>query len=1041
MQSSPNSFIRSTMRAMVLVAALTAIPLSAFAATPFVHESVLAGFAAGFGENSSLALDTQGNPAISYYEPTFRDLVFSRKAGGVWYTDTVVGTGTVGRFSSLAIDAQNTPHIAYYDSTNGDLAYAKQSAVSDWVLQSVDVTGNVGDYVSIALDPQGLPRIAYHDVTNDDLKMARFTGASWGLETVEAGVSTGYYTSIAVDAQGAAHISYFDGVGLDLKYATKTGSVWSKEVVDATGTVGSYSSIALDRQGRPRISYWDLTNGDLKYASKTGSVWTIEVVDATPGVSVGPYTSLELDADGNPRISYKDETNLDLKFASKNAGVWTIETLDANGNVGGYTSLALDAQGNPCISYQDGTGFGLKYTDSAIHLLSPVGGERWAAGSEQTIRWSGAGTISVALSENGGLTWATLLASTASNSATIIVPQATTERARVRISRASPASTAESQAGLSIAPDLVNPWWSTGVDAVTNFGSSVTLALDVRGNPRIGYFDSANGDLRYASKTGAVWSAEIVDAAGVTGNHASLALDAQGQPQISYFDDTNDDLRFASKSGSGWNIETVDALGSVGIQTSLALDGQGNPNIAYFDLTNDRLKYASKSAGAWTLQTVGLPATLGSFDRISLALDSQANPYITYGDNSTVTLMSRQVGTWNVEIIDTFGFEPAVAIDAQGNPHVAYIGGGAEVTYARASAAGWTYEATGIGGNSPSLVLDGAGHPHIGLRAPGVIHASKAGGAWTSELAVPNNALGVSFALDAQGNGRFAYIDNNTARHMYASAAIEIGTPSPSAVWPVGASRTLQWDGTGRVDLSLSVDGGNTWQPVQSRLTEGTQRIQVPHAPSRFAVYKLERQIPYSVAVTDLFTIESSIALLNFTSKTTDAGGVALSWQSDPGPSDLSGYRLEKAGAGGDWQSLVPMTRETTYTDPAATAGARYRLFGVNGLGDEILLGETSVLPTQALAAWPLPYRGGDMNVSFALFGQLGAAQGVADVALYDASGRLVRTLATGTRSAGQHVTRWDGRDDAGNAVSSGVYFLRSKSAGSEAAVKVTVLK
>ncbi|MGH3055511.1 MAG: FlgD immunoglobulin-like domain containing protein, partial [Gaiellaceae bacterium] len=49
---------------------------------------------------------------------------------------------------------------------------------------------------------------------------------------------------------------------------------------------------------------------------------------------------------------------------------------------------------------------------------------------------------------------------------------------------------------------------------------------------------------------------------------------------------------------------------------------------------------------------------------------------------------------------------------------------------------------------------------------------------------------------------------------------------------------------------------------------------------------------------------------------------------------------------------------------------------------------------------------------------------------LYDALGRRVRTLASGTHPAGEQTLRWDGSDDAGRAVSSGLYFARFDGAG-----------
>jgi len=50
---------------------------------------------------------------------------------------------------------------------------------------------------------------------------------------------------------------------------------------------------------------------------------------------------------------------------------------------------------------------------------------------------------------------------------------------------------------------------------------------------------------------------------------------------------------------------------------------------------------------------------------------------------------------------------------------------------------------------------------------------------------------------------------------------------------------------------------------------------------------------------------------------------------------------------------------------------------------------------------------------------------GEARVEIYNALGVQVRTLARGTRSAGQHTVTWDGRDGSGHKVASGVYLVR----------------
>jgi hypothetical protein len=65
---------------------------------------------------------------------------------------------------------------------------------------------------------------------------------------------------------------------------------------------------------------------------------------------------------------------------------------------------------------------------------------------------------------------------------------------------------------------------------------------------------------------------------------------------------------------------------------------------------------------------------------------------------------------------------------------------------------------------------------------------------------------------------------------------------------------------------------------------------------------------------------------------------------------------------------------------------------------------------------------------------------------VFDLNGRRVASLEAGTKTAGEHVLRWNGRDRAGNRVPSGIYFYRLEARTSTGAVttlrkKMTVLK
>jgi subtilisin family serine protease len=75
-------------------------------------------------------------------------------------------------------------------------------------------------------------------------------------------------------------------------------------------------------------------------------------------------------------------------------------------------------------------------------------------------------------------------------------------------------------------------------------------------------------------------------------------------------------------------------------------------------------------------------------------------------------------------------------------------------------------------------------------------------------------------------------------------------------------------------------------------------------------------------------------------------------------------------------------------------------------------------------SAWPNPF-GGATSIGLAL-----ARSGEANVALYDAAGRRVRTLFAGPLTAGTHRLRWDGLDNGGAQAPPGLYFARIQAPG-----------
>lgn len=67
--------------------------------------------------------------------------------------------------------------------------------------------------------------------------------------------------------------------------------------------------------------------------------------------------------------------------------------------------------------------------------------------------------------------------------------------------------------------------------------------------------------------------------------------------------------------------------------------------------------------------------------------------------------------------------------------------------------------------------------------------------------------------------------------------------------------------------------------------------------------------------------------------------------------------------------------------------------------------------------------------------------EGDAELVVLDARGRQVRTLAAGTHGPGEHVLTWNGTDDNGRHVPSGVYFYRLRAAGLQYTKTATLIK
>jgi hypothetical protein len=373
-----HSFSSSAIFSLLLVLLFFCYTIAEVSAASFINSQIVASVG-DRGTQSSLALDSKGNPHICYTYSNLTDsyLMYASLSGSEFTIEPVDTNG--GANPSIALDSNDNPHVSYtYSTAEGVYLMYGSRAGSNWTLQTVQFTQNGSGVLepSLRIDPNGVPHIGYVGAA-DTLNYAVWTDSSWKIEIIDPWTEQVVNPSLALDSDGKPWLSYYDPA-VGLKCVSWTGSGWNKMIVDSAQGVGRESSLALDSNGNPHISYDDDPNGNLKYASWTGSIWNIQIVVKNKHISF--HSSLVLDSKGNPHISYEDNANGNLMYASWIGSMWNLQIADsiriAPGDLGVWgfsTSLALDATGTAHISYCGYTRNDLKYasiSDSPSFLVT-----------------------------------------------------------------------------------------------------------------------------------------------------------------------------------------------------------------------------------------------------------------------------------------------------------------------------------------------------------------------------------------------------------------------------------------------------------------------------------------------------------------------------------------------------------------------------------------------------------------------------------------------------------------------------------------------
>lgn len=252
---------------------------------------------------SSIKVDMSGNRHISYFEDNNDILKYafgpansdinSDISWNLYEVDVSTGTGW---YNALALDSSGDPHISYFDNSNNSLKYAygninsTSGYDSSWQIYEIDSYNPFitipPQFSSIVVDSSGNPHISYYDGNLDNLKYAfgniipnSNNDISWEIYTIESDGITGTWTSIDLNPNTQRpSILYFKFLGSE-KHEVKIASqqidgTWNSGVLDPSLNnvdINGQSQIKIDSGNHYHTSYYDFTNsgGRLHYATNS----------------------------------------------------------------------------------------------------------------------------------------------------------------------------------------------------------------------------------------------------------------------------------------------------------------------------------------------------------------------------------------------------------------------------------------------------------------------------------------------------------------------------------------------------------------------------------------------------------------------------------------------------------------------------------------------------------------------------------------------------------------------------------------------------
>jgi hypothetical protein len=425
--------------------------------------------------------------------------------------------------------------------------------------------------------------------------------------------------------------------------------------------------------------------------------------------------------------------------------------------------------------------------------------------------------------------------------------------------------------------------------------------------------------------------------------------------------------------------------------------------------------------------------------------DGAGTLHVVYYDNGIIHSFSNDdARTWSFPLrITDIGRNPAIVVGGDDILHLVYkLGGTIAYDIVHRSYDGtWSDEtivhnSPQVALSRPALALDSAGDLHCVWQRSGysavpnseIWYRKRTAGSWDAAMNV-SNTYGASeyptLAIGADDNVHVFWKDSgenisNPKMVLYRKYTVGSG-------WDTDYTNVSNTTGNGSsatMDPCAVVDSMNDVHLVWKDYQPGNKEIFYKKCTD--GVWD---ETPLNLSVTAEASDTPTIGV-------DDDDNLAVAWAEKTDGIHFEVLFLEYSSTGGTWSTATNISNtagsDSRFPNIPTVTGSGFTCIWTEGEGypydvvcwfeDTASAVDDTEIPGSSVKARLLPNHPNPFNPATTVSFEL-PADAMVSLDVYDASGRLIRTLVAGWRTAGVHNTTWRGGDDKGRAMSSGVYF------------------